>query len=232
MAKRKYKKKSKKKSKSSTYTKSTKLYKKKHPDSKIVRPELKYVDNNDSSVTSFVDTTPNFFILSATIPQGTGTNQRIGASIHMKSLLVRFALFGPTAKSTHGSEVPTQDCFARIIIFVDKAGNGTSLTQSLITTASGATNNITSPINLNASERFTILKDKVIRLGTGSGLNVHWKYYTKLDIRQEYFTGDTSGIYSGIKKNAIYMMLLTEKIGSGATERPCYSVYSRLRFAD
>lgn len=151
------------------------------------------------------------------VAQGTTPTSRIGRKILQQSLFLRVQL----AKSpTMTGESPL-----RILVVQDMQANGAAPAGTDVL----ASNEITSPMNLNNVERFKVILDKEFKLGAIDCTACAYKWYKKFKLPVAFNTGSTGNI-TDITTGSLYM--LTFSNGLFATTAPSGEVYTRIRFTD
>ena len=138
-------------------------------------PELKVVDVNNAGSSpniNIVSTTATITLLNG-MDLGAGAFQRIGRSVHWKSLHVRGALYLNNGSGSFGSTAG--EC-ARIMVVYDRQPNGAAVSIiEILQTIDANGNGSSSPFdypNLTNSDRFIVLADQQVNVpytSTGSG---------------------------------------------------------------
>lgn len=183
--------------------------------------ELKTIDSG-LGIVGTVLSTGNLFLLNG-VASGTAYNERIGRTINIESLLVRVFFLPGTASS------PTSDIL-RLMIIHDQQANGAAPSLSDIL----QTSDVTSPLNLNYRERFTVFTDRYIEPEafsltagaiTGGSPSTHIEeIYMDTDIQTVF--NSTGAPIANIQTGSIYLLLLS--ISNSWT-----ALYnSRVRFTD
>lgn len=170
------------------------------------------------------------------IAQGTDYNQRIGRKAQMKSVLVNGNLF-PTLQNSGSSPV---GCFARIVVIYDTQPNSGSLPAG---TDIFASNDTSSPMNLNNRDRFKVIYDKRMQIGSylltaggalsaGSPNNVFWSKWKSCNY--EIIFSGTAATIGSISTGALYLCYTCDYVGGVGTPPSVVSVdwYTRVRFID
>lgn len=161
--------------------------------------------------------------------QGITESTRIGNSILARNLNIRFSLnqVWATADSAIAPRI-------RITLFSDKSQGGTPPTIAQVYQSSSS--NI-SAFNKNYSDRFVIIKDKVIcppvNYGggipvTGGAYQMVFKFFKKLDFHIRFLGTDNQAASNG--QNSIYLIVWTNSDDASAITTLTY--YSRLNFTD
>lgn len=178
----------------------------------IINSELKRYDLFVGSNT--IDDT-GIVIPLATIAAGDDAMQRDGNSILAKYLTFNFYVIGNSGAAS---------TLTRVLIFADSQSVGGTPGTNVLLQQSSAPGNLVSPINVDATQRFTVLKDFTVTL-SNTGTNVaKRKIYKKLDFHIRYIgTSDTN-----YNKNAIFVYIVNN-LSSGL---PVYEFTSRIAFYD
>ena len=179
-------------------------------------PELKYFDVSFDAVP--VSTTASTSCLNS-IGAGTDAIQRTGRSIRCKSVQVR------------GSVVcaDTYNVIRAILYYDKQQNNSASVGTDLIQDGLGATD-VYSSINLNNRDRYVVLRDELMVLGSTSSTGlpdvktIEW--YVKMPSVETRFLS-TSASYP--ETGGLNLMFISD---SGAVAHPTYSFRSRLRYVD
>lgn len=182
--------------------------------------ELKTIDSGTVAYGAVGGGAVNCTLLNG-VATGTDYTNRIGRTITMSSILIRFKFYVNTSTNT-GDTI-------RIMLIYDTQTNGAIPTSTDVL----QTANYMEPVNLNNRDRFLVLRDKFIGmpaavitppLVAGSPREVPVKMYLKLN-KDTIYGGTTSGIAS-IQSGALYLLMIS---GGGF----CNAVYnSRVRFYD
>jgi len=179
--------------------------------------ELKDITLTTSAFTPPLSAAAQFFLLNPCI-QGSTPSTRNGRRIAMKSLLFKMVI-GLAPTTTGSSPI-------RVLIVYDRQTNATaaSATDVLLT------NEITSPMQLNNSRRFSILMDKVVPcIGTGGPQCAVIDKYIPLNLNTEFNTSN-AGTVADITTGSIYAFVWqANTLGVAA---PVAQLYSRIRFSD
>lgn len=190
------------------------------PYAYLSRPsgELKY---KDTSATGDVNSNGTITLING-IARGDDVAERVGRKIIMKSYQVNYTAYAAPAASTGLSTT------GRIMIVYDKQANAAApaITDVLVT-ATGF-----SLKNLNNSERFTILKDKLfVTMATAgqSDQQQSGRLYGKIHLPTMFNAGD-AGTVADITTGALYV-ITCGNIGAGADDSEC-AFRARVRFYD
>lgn len=176
----------------------------------IVNAEVK---RYDGTVSQNISNAYTMSLLSA-VDQGDDVQNRNGNSILAKYFTLSYNL------TMNASATGT---FFRMIIFADGDSDSTNPvdTDLLQNNATG----ITSPINSDNTQRFTVLYDNVHCLSINGDRVVNEKIYRPLHFHIRYRTGTAS---TGHSKNNIWAFLLSNE----ATNTPLLTFDFRLAFYD
>lgn len=177
----------------------------------IINSELKRFDSiNDFNPSS---TLPTFYCLNQ-IAQGTDVSNRDGNSILAKYITVNYSTI------IHPSAVAT---IVRVICFVDTESiSGT--TPTINTLLNGSTVTTNSQLNVDYTNRYTILFDDKINLSnTGEKLQ-SIKHYKPLNFHIK-FTQDSTTSWS---KNSVWLLMYSNE----DTNTPTLDLNARMAFYD
>lgn len=147
----------------------------------------------------------------AAIPAGDDVDTRNGNSILGKYWSWRFRC-AMNASASHTT--------VRLMCFVDKANQGVDPSPSDVLEAL----NVSAPMNVDNTDRFTILYDKQFTLNITANQEISGHAFRKLNFHLKY-TGVTNADYS---INQIYMLLISDE----PTNLPGVDGYSRIGFYD
>lgn len=178
------------------------------------------------------------------LAEGTGLGERVGRKISMASLQIRIAGYlGPPVGATL---LPYRFGLWRYVLVYDKQWNG----QTINSTADAAAlfhdpDEITTNLNLNNRDRYLVLMDKVLRMGTQIFNNspvpaftttpeVHYlKKFKKVKGLNVIYNGGNSGNETDIATGALFLFCATtvnsDPTGSGSA---LVNGWIRCRFAD
>lgn len=211
------------------------------------KPELKVVDVNDAGsapVVNLVSTTATVALLNG-LDLGTGAFQRLGRSVHLRTLHVRGGFYPSLQDGSFGGE-----CL-RVLVVYDRQPNGVApsvidIMQSIDANGNGSTTPFDYP-NLANSERFIILADKQVNLSNTRYI-VASSYFgqqntlSELDSSDRNFDRyiDVSGLptqYKGddetvasISTGALFLYTLGSQ--AAATAGVTFNWTARLRYSD
>lgn len=182
---------------------------------KLVNIETKI--NDVSSTSTNFDTTGNTLPLTQ-MAQGTNyTANRIGNSIKLQNIEIRYRLFiGSSATRT----------VARVIVFRDLDGYGVAPTSNELLQVGGS---VTTPLQPKAflnAERFSILYDELFTMSvTGDS-----SFVRDLRIPHEghvkYLGSSAAAASNG--KGSVYILFVSDE----STNTPSYSYHTRVYFTD
>lgn len=187
------------------------------------RDELKVIDTGD---TTGNNPGAGGITLLNGVAQGVDYNQRIGRRIIIKSLLFRLTLV-PNISATNGALGDV----LRVLIFYDAQSNASA--PAVTDILQGGTYD--APMNLTNRDRFKILCDKFLTLGswafTGTSLTAgsprptQMKVYKRMNM--EMIFGSSAATVGGIQTGAIYVLLIS------LNNNISTSIFnSRIRFID
>lgn len=152
-----------------------------------------------------------------TVAQGTTANQRVGRKITMLSLQIRYAV-ALGATSTGGSPI-------RFKVVYDKQSNGVAPAITDILTV----DTFTAPNNLDNSDRFITLMDKVTEpISTGNNPSVSSIEKTTMSL-ETMFTG-TAGAIANILSGSVYIFVAQDS--AILVANAVFSFITRIRFTD
>ncbi len=163
-----------------------------------------------------VTTTPVIIQLT-NIEQGDSTNQRDGAQMKLTGLefTMQVLLNGSATRSSF-----------RIMIICDKQTNQAIYTAADVLEDVTSTDMIFSPRNLDNLQRFQILADWTVHVGTAEGRIKHFKKFIKLNKIIRY-DASTAAI-ADLTMSSLSLL----QVSSEATNGPQITTFSRLRFID
>lgn len=177
-----------------------------------INTESKYFDTNQGA-TPLLGTLQVLPL--SNIAQGTTDTTRIGNSILAKNISIKYQI---TPNYTGLLYNPI-----RMLLIVDKMQNGSTPAMADIFET---TTTYLSPLNKDYSDRFVVLKDKLIMTNQNGNQAVHGKFFKKLDFHIRY-----KGISGGVSDqapNALYLLWWY----AAAINGPTCNIYSRLNFTD
>lgn len=179
----------------------------------IVNSEKKRFDFALSFTPSNIGSIQNLSLITA----GDDANNRQGNSILAKYMTFQYII--RQAATAIATDI-------RILIITDTQNQGVDPTLAQILQFTIANTNITSPINIDNTQRFTVLMDHRHSISNTGAKSLTRKYYKSLNFHMR-FTGVLSSDYN---KNAIYLVLISNE-GAGATA-PTFEGSSRIVFYD
>lgn len=151
------------------------------------------------------------------IAQGTTANQRVGRKVTMLSVMIRYAV-ALASTSTGGSPI-------RFKVVYDKQSNGAAPAITDIVTV----DTFTAPNNLDNSDRFVTLIDKITApISAGSETSVAAVEKASMSL-ETMFTG-TAGAIANILSGSVYIFAAQDS--AIATANATFSYISRIRFTD
>lgn len=185
------------------------------PIRRFRRPLGELKNNTDSIANNLTVATPMIFTHISAVSQGLTEANRIGNQISLKSALCQFNLNTGTASLP----VTFRCVLFRSISDIDGA------TPTLTNMFVDATN-INSPLNLQNSRKWKIIRDKMITLDPLTSRTRTVKMYSKL-FGVENYTG-VSG--TNFDKGALFLLIWAD--GMVSAEVSNYEGYSRVRYTD
>ncbi len=181
----------------------------------LLNPEFKFVDVDIT--TASVTTTYNKKLLNG-LQKGTGSSDRIGRSVKMKSLDIGIICTRNVASTTNN--------FVRVSLVYDRAPDASTVVS--LEVFQTADNKILSPRNLDFRNRFMIMKEWIFDIGNaGNRPAIHANYYKKLDMHAIFNSSDL-GTIADLEKGALYLMYVSD----ASTNAPSLTFYSRIRYLD
>lgn len=176
--------------------------------------------------------------------EGSSLHERIGRQIVMKSLLLRLCMMHEAGTVTTTTEEYTarkgnNGCIRFMVVYDTMTNHAASLPASSAVLMSksdvdgtpaasqaDATVRITSPVFLDARERFRILYDKLWCWGGQAVHTKHWKKFRRINLPVQYNQGAAQAV-SDIEIGALYLMTwCTFQVAPSAV------LQSRIRFVD
>lgn len=193
---------------------------------------LSMLNSEEKNITftksSTISTATSDITLINGLQQGTTDSTRVGDDVRFKSLFIRMAIL---QNSLGGTSQPI-----RIIVLRDNQSNGAAPSGTNILTNA---NDYLSPLNLDYSRRFKILKDKMISVHQNGSAMQLLKWYFDLDKQQTHTGGKGStqhrtdyglgnaGTVADISTGAYYIVFL-----SNSADGPIVEYTSRMRYVD
>lgn len=185
----------------------------------LMNPEFKFVDVelNQSLATNGTITLLNG------LQKGTGISNRIGRSIKIKSIDLKFRIFKNTANAISSETL-------RCMLVLDTEPKATQLNLSELLHNVNIVAQALSPRNLDNRKRLVILKNWVIPMGlvgSSAPTNVFRKHYKETNYHTIYDASDAGNI-TDITSGALYFVSMTNQPVNPAT----IVMYNRLRYLD
>jgi len=191
--------------------------------------ERKLIDTTFSATNTAAQ--GNVYLLNAGIVQGSGSSQRIGQDICIKSINIRIK----ATRMPDGSAVLKNDT-VRIILFYTKsygvnlAAAGPDAATFLLQLSSAGIGQILSPLNLNNVPNFVVLKDVVQELDDGHGSEFYWQFFHKCNIPVKYLsTASATGGPTDFRNGQLWLFITS--INSGTFSANVAGA-CRLRYTD
>lgn len=198
------------------FMKARKRAAKKRPNAPIVRRVRDEIKRFDLSPAGAVVTSAGTLIRVGAMAQGVTHSERIGNRIYAK--YIRFS-------AVIVNNAAVQSGAVRFIMFIDTEGttaNPATIASLLDTVVAG--NGITSAINSDHTQRYTILMDKVVTVSAGGPTQLQFKKFRRLKL-VSYFVG---GLSTDLDKNTVYIAMLSGEAVNG----PTVIYHSRFAFND
>jgi hypothetical protein len=187
-------------------------------------------------------TTAVFTLLNGMVP-GTGSNNRVGRKISMKSLAIRgFVRYKQVGTA------PSDD-YLRIIVFYDRQPNGAAPAFGDVIQATdnggGTTTDAIGPLNINNADRFKVLRDiywstpyalaaEGVALAAKQNIQdctrANYKMFIKLNGLEEHFNAGVAGTIADITTGSIFMMTVSRTAAANAQYEQVFS--TRMRYMD
>lgn len=201
----------------------------------VRRIERKYIDYSNSSAfgTSWALLESSAIPISA-IAQGNGQSNRDGRSCVLLSALVRWQIY------TNGDDTATEDdapFMARVALVLDRQANGATITPGGTPGTLFESNNVLSPLNLQNTNRFTVLRDWMCTLPARTITNHHTnntyvmngqirskEWFSKFEINVNHL--NTTAAMASIADCCLRL------VGIANSALVNYAFYSRVRFCD
>lgn len=180
----------------------------------LINVEKKFIDVEN---TATLPTSSGVIEVLNDIPAGDDAEERNGNSILAKYITLNGRIvINPSATTT----------FVRILVVVDKHGQGTPPTLAQLLQDASINRNLTSRMNIDNVDRFYVLFNRLIPLNNnGNGTKV-FKMYRKLNFHLKY-DGTSTGSYDS---NAIYCVMISDQLVTDPT--PFINWHSRIAFYD
>lgn len=176
----------------------------------LINTEAKF--NDLAATVTTLGTTVQYARLTG-MANGTDDKSRLGNKVLLKDITLRFTV----TKNV----VPQNQTF-RIILFVDKECDGAlPISPNPLQTAQTC-----SPLHMDFSKRFVIIKSWTMALNLSANSQQYVKYYKELNIHCEY-DGSTNAI-GDAKENQVYLAYFSnDNVNQGTID-----FYSRVKFYD
>lgn len=202
----------------------------------FVGRELKFfdVENTEDAFTgSWAPMEPATTNLSC-VAQGDGESNRDGRRYRIHGIFIRGYI---QVDATESAATPIEDNLCRIALVLDKQTNGAQLTATDVYDA-GGTHDVLAFRNLQHTERFTVLHDKLIRLSphqTNEGavnvfangkIQIPFRINKTFKVPIDVNTDGTTADIANITTNSIHMIGIARSI----TNPTSLSYQCRLRF--
>lgn len=179
------------------------------PIAHAINTESKYLDTAGTS--SPTSSTPTIICLN-NLAQGTTDNNRIGNSILAQSVDIRLTFqYNVTAGFNN----------IRYMIIVDKMQAGTPLTLAQLLEN---TTYFMSPLNKDNSDRFVVVKDKIVNVSDVKDKFTETKIFKRLNFHIR-FSGPTT---ADVGPNSVYLVAFT----NSTVNAPVMNYYTRIHFTD
>lgn len=153
----------------------------------------------------------------STVAQGTDYTERVGNSIKMQKIIVRWRVF------KNGSATSSM---VRVILFRDLDGYGTApTTADVLQTVGGATAPLT-PVDFLNRKRFAIIHDEMVDINS-TGDSSYSQTWSAPHEGHILYLGTTAAAASN-GKGSVYMLAVSDE----ATNTPTIAFSSRIVFTD
>lgn len=181
-------------------------------------PEVKNFEAGGTIATTFNASTFAAPSLLNGLQYGTAANQHVGRKVMLRSILIRMTSnLGPTS---------TQGANTRVLVIYDRQTNGAAPAALDITTA----NDFWSVMNLNNSDRFVVIFDKILpAISQNGNWSVAKKVYKKLSLDMIFNAGST-GTVTDIQTGSLYLLVGIN--GTMGVANGGFTFTSRIRFVD
>lgn len=168
----------------------------------------------DTTFADSVTTSSNITLLNG-LTTGDDISNRDGRQVRFKSFQIKGSLDINAAGS---------DAIVRMILFIDKAPHGTTVSPHTLLINPATINGLRS---LQNRKRFVILRDKTFALSINGVRTRHFDMYVPLDMKTIY-NASSAGTIADMDANALYIMLVSDT----AAANPTFNAEARLRFID
>lgn len=180
------------------------------------RPEVK---NRDVTLDPGAATSSGAPVDLSLIPQGEGATERIGRQVAVKSVSYQFTLmFAPAG---------TRPLVLRHILFWDRQPNAQSVTPTTITDLLALQPFVTSPMNLDNTDRFVILADDRVTLSPNGTQRRIINGFRKINQYSTYL--DDYGMNPNVPQSGALRLLFVSDEGANP---PQFDGTWRVRFID
>ncbi len=176
--------------------------------------EKKKIENADSTNMA---STPTIIPLTL-VGQGDGGAEREGNSIILKSISGKIGLRMNTAQASGN--------LSRLMLVFDSQVNNAQFTAGELLQDTTIGDNIVSALNLDGSQRFKVLWNKVVAMSPQGIESAYRTFFKKLNIKARY--SGTSANISGVESKGLFFVFMDDN--SGNQNVITYNL--RIRFAD
>lgn len=185
-------------------------------------PERKKFDNNVTA-TNVLTGTPYIASLTATIAEGTGLANRVGAQIHHKAIDVE--LNCTLAVGASATLITSGAAFMDVFLVWDKQPDGAVPTAATVLQSAATNLTFSNVINL---ERFVILKRESVELDLASCLGKVIRWHQPLDCASRFNDATASPA-----TNDFYILAVSPSAAAGTTGiNPQIAYVARVTFTD
>lgn len=182
--------------------------------------EVKFIDT-DAVAQSLTGGTMAFIGPLNGVATGTDFNTRIGRNIKCVKISWRISIEDNTNPSNQ----------FRLIIVQDKQPNGAVFNPGdLFADTTSGDVMMTSLLNLNNKERFTICRDKMLYTQSANQCNTFWKGTCRFSFRTQYML--TTAAIGAISTNSLYAIIVSHYTLTGGSASNNLNYWYRLRFID
>ncbi len=185
-----------------------------------MNPEFKFVDTLINITLSPAGTVT----LLNGLQKGTGISNRIGRSIKVKSVDLKFRVFKDSTNTSPAEIV-------RCMLVLDTEPKATQLTLAEVLHNVTSVQQALSPRNLDNRKRIVILKNWVFPLGlvgTSAPTNVFRKHYKESNYHTIYDASDVGDI-TDITSGALYFISMSNEAATGPAN---LVMFNRIRYLD
>jgi len=179
-------------------------------------PELKNTDNSWTFTLTSTGVWSTISFLTPLAQSLTASSARIGRSVNLKSLLLRWSFTAPRE--------------GRIAVIYDREPEGAlpGITEIFNNSAIGSINDL---MNLDNSDRFEVICD--VYINQSQGLNSgspSGKVFRKLNHKQKWQSLGTTGVIANCQTGTLLMMVCQNN--GTATPDGTFNIESRVRYTD